>query len=277
MSRQTLKDLYVKWAKEEGILLPEKFEVDFGLNSKNREMLSKEERERKLQEGRVEEIIPHFAYNSDKLLTCEILKLHDIPHVECVKLSDDQEEATREVIELFHKQNAEIVIRGRRGTCGLKTFFPERKVSLPMMISTLMHDPKRPTTPLVSPRYYAKHEYGVYVVGDKVELVVKKELNPITNTHNLSTGSSATEEKNVEKLKEIQLLASKIASVFGLGFARIDVMDTTKGLKVLELSIPNFKKFALQNDTCEAVGKRLFMAAYAYSLKTKKKPDLIKE
>jgi len=277
MGRKTLKDLYVKWAKEEEFLLPEGFEVDFGLNSMDREMLSKEEREEKLQQGKVEEIVPHFAYNSDKLLTCEILKVHDIPHVECIKLSDNQEDATREVIELFHKKNAEIVVRGRQGTCGLKTFFPKREVSLPMMISTLMHDPKRPTTPIVSPRYYAQHEYGVYVVGDKVELVVKKELNPITNTHNLSTGSSATEETDIEKVKEIQLLASKIASVFGLGFARIDIMDTTEGLKVLELSIPNYKKFALQNDTCEAAGKRLFIAAYTYSLKTNENPDLIKE
>ncbi|GAB6423096.1 hypothetical protein bcgnr5372_27490 [Bacillus luti] len=240
MKNNTIKnmmDFYKKWSKEEGIDIPEDISVDLDLNP------------------------TIFKVNSNKLLTADLLKTFKIPHVECHSLTENRNFAIEEAIRFFREREGEIAIRGTKGMCGHNTYFPSNEEEIPNMIETLLNIP---TLPLCSPRYRCEYEYGVFMVGNKVEMVIRKELNPITNMHNLSTGAKASVIDDPIKLQEIQEIAEKVSTVFQLGFARIDIMDTKEGLKVLELSIPNFKKFALQNEVSEAAGKELFLKAYQH-------------
>lgn len=234
MKKMNLKELIEKWTTEEGIHIPND-SIDFNLNK------------------------PIFRLNSNKLLTCEILKTFKIPHVEVLSLTDDKDFATKSA-KTFLEQSSEqkIVIRGNKGMCGFLTFFVEKEEEIRAKIEELIN---QNVLPLASPYYEAQHEYRAFWLDNKLELVIRKEKNPETGMHNLSTGAVAKQETNPGLLQEIENIAKEVADVFQLGFAGIDILHTKEGLKVLELSIPNIARFAMQNEQSEQLAKELFMKA----------------
>lgn len=153
------------------------------------------------------------------------------------------------------------MIRGNRGAGGFETFFPDKKSQLKMMISTLHHHPKGRISALVSPRVKPGEEISVFVLNGKIEMSICKEYNDATKTNNLSTGSSARPVYDGQLIEKLQKIVDNVMEIIPFVFARFDFLLDGE-YKVLELSVPNYKSFALQNAECEHLGKILFLKAY---------------
>lgn len=232
-----INDLCWMWAEEEGIQLPNSFEVN-EFNS------------------------PFFRkMNSEKHAINLILQKFHYPIVETESLTMDLKCAIQRATQLY-EANGNGVIRANRSTAGLATYIIQHPRSIRMMISNLLNHPKGAVMPLYSPYYKADVEYGVYIVKGQVELVVAKKLNKETGMHNLSLGAQAEVVTDSHILEELKTLCAGLSELFSADFFRVDVMDTTQGLKIIELSIPNFKRFSIQDKDCLELGKELFLKYY---------------
>jgi hypothetical protein len=232
-----INDFCFMWAYEEEIELPE----DFSIAQHNSMFFTK--------------------INSEKHTTNGILKKMGYPIIETEELTMDLECAIMRAKQLF-RENGHGVIRANNFAGGGGTYIIKQEKSIPMMISTLLNHPKKAILPLYSPYYKAEIENGVYLVAGKVKLAVEKHLNPETGLHNLSLGAKATVVKDQDKLEKLQEICEGLSDIFGIGFGRIDIMETEEGYKIVELSVPNFKKFALQDRECMQIAKNLFLTYY---------------
>lgn len=199
-----------------------------------------------------------FGLNSSKRQSMSILKKYDVPHIEVIDLSLDRDEAIEQSIKYF-KDNGKFLIRGDKGTCGNNTFFIEIKDDIYHALKMI---DKTNVRPFISPYYEAMYEYRAMYLNGKVEFAVKKEINPLTGKHNLSTGSLASVVNDESLMKQIEEISCKVASIFDLKFAAIDIMDTKDGLKVVEFGIPNINRFASMNSYNYSLCEKLFQKAF---------------
>lgn len=234
----TINDFCRMWATEEGIYLPETFSI----SEHNSLFFSK--------------------MNSEKHAVNTILDKFNYPIIETESLTFDVTCATTRATQLF-REHGHGVIRANKMAGGGGTYIIEQEKSIPMMISTLLNHPKGKTLPLFSPYYEAAIEYGVFLVNGEVSLCIAKQRNEETGLHNLSLGAKAKHVTDTDTLHELTTVCSGLAELFGIGFGRIDIMQTTHGLKIVELSVPNFKKFSLQDESSMALAKQLFLQYYS--------------
>lgn len=225
------------WAKEENLEIPSTFDIA----EHNSAFFTKMNGEKHA----VNLILERFGYSI----------------VETESLTMDLECAVQRATQLFEK-NGNGVIRANRAAAGLATYIIQHPRSIRMMVSNLLNNPNGATMPLFSPFYKADVEYGVYIVDGRVEMVVAKQLNKETGMHNLSLGAKALLVEEPHILDELQQMCSGLSELFGAGFFRVDVMDTAQGLKIIELSVPNFKRFSIQDEECLERGKALFLKYY---------------
>lgn len=232
-----MDDFCHMWAEEEGITLPH----DFSVTARNSQFFEK--------------------INGEKHATNLILKRFGYPIIETESLTMDMECAIKRATQLY-RENGNGVIRANKMAGGGGTFIIRKEKSIRMMISKLLHHPRGPIMPLYSPFYEAPIEYGVFLLNGKVSCVIAKHLNEETGLHNLTLGAKATLVTDDEIIGNLAKVCEGLSELFGIAFGRIDVMETYEGLKIVELSIPNFKKFSLQDEGTMARAKALFLDYY---------------
>lgn len=232
-----INDFCRMWANEEGIILPD----DFSVTAHNSPLFTK--------------------INSEKHAVNLILDKFGYPIVETESLTMDKDCATTRAKQLFN-QYGHGVIRANRYAGGGGTFIIQNPKSIPMMISTILSNSKGPIQPLYSPYYKANVEYGAFIINGNVELVIAKHVNTENGLHNLTLGAKASVVTDVTILNDIEVVCSGLAELFGIGFGRIDILATVQGLKIVELSVPNFKVFSLQDSYSMIAAKKLFLTYY---------------
>lgn len=240
LQKADINDFCRMWGREEGIELADSFDIA-EYNS-----------------------LFFTKINSEKHAVNLILEKFKYPIAKTESLTWNLEVATQRAIQLFKENKFRGVIRANKFAGGGGTFIIKNINSIPMMISTLLNHPNGPIIPLFSPYYFSPVEYGVFVVNGKVELVIAKHLNEETGLHNLSLGAEASVVTNEDKINELESICRGISEIFGIGFGRIDILETEQGLKIIELSVPNFKKFAMQDEKSLAAAKKLFLT-YHYT------------
>lgn len=227
------------WAEEEGIELPE----DFYLGKFNSELFKK--------------------VNSNKSVTCQILTSLKYSSIPVEELTFDYNYSIKRAKELYIENGNTGVIRGRQFAGGGATFILKSEEDIEKAIKFLHTIRKETIMPLFSPYYEANIEYGVFMIGNEVGGVVVKEKNPENGLHNLTQGANAYLLKDDKKIEELKSFCKDIPKHFNTGFIRIDVMETeNNGLQIVELSVPNFKKFSILNPVNFEHGKSLFLKYY---------------
>lgn len=205
-----------------------------------------------------------FKLNSSKEKSMSILKHFNIPHIEVFDLPNDLDESMK-ICKEYLESHGSFVIRGDKGTCGLNTFFIYNEEDIASALYKLF---EKNVKALISPYHNAPYEYRVYYLNDRAELVIKKEKNSVTGKHNLSSGASATVVNDKDLILKLEDICHKVANIFDLKFAAIDIMDTPEGLKVVEFGIPNIKRFASFSKENELLSKDLFQKAFKLKLST---------
>lgn len=238
IQKYDMNDFCRMWALEEGISLP----ANFSVTQNNSKLFTK--------------------INSEKHTMNLILDKFNYPIIETESLTFDMECAIHRATQLFNR-NGHGVIRANKMAGGGGTFIIKKSKSIPMMISTLLHNPKGVILPLYSPYYEIPIEYGVFMINGKIELVIEKKKNPNNELHNLTLGAKAKIVTDERILQQLENLCYGLPEIFGNGFKRWDIAKTkNNSLRFVEGSVPNFKKFSLQDKKCMESGKELFLKYY---------------
>lgn len=193
------------------------FGLDFGLNNSTAKLFAR-----------------------DKVATSDMLQHYEVP---CVPhhlfLRPASQGANpngnwEAISALFQKYNADVVCKPNNGGGGANVTRVQTQDELEITIQNLFIEDRAIA---ISPFVNIKKEYRATILKNEVELVYeKKRLNENDFKFNLSSGASAIPitDKNLEN--SIKTLAINAAEAIGITFANIDIIESEKGLEILEIN-----------------------------------------
>ncbi len=171
-----------------------------------------------------------------KSATYATLKRENIPSIEHVFImnsysrfiSGDSFQLARE---LFYKWGEAVVLKQDNGSQGNNVY---KINNIEDLIKQLQSIFSLQTNASISPYYEAIFEYRIVTLLGEPKILLAKER---TNSwkHNLISGALS---KDVEatKIPQLSKMASKVARAMELDFCSIDILETTSGLRVLEVN-----------------------------------------
>jgi len=176
----------------------------------------------------------------DKVSTSIVLENNEVP---CVTHYLVMKEGWRVAMELnqtwqsevesiLEKTGSSVVVKYATGSQGMNVFRCTSRSEIFNLVNIL----KDKQSLAISKYYESEFEYRFYILKGEVLLAYKK-IKGEDWRHNLSQGAKAVLiDQKFDKYFELELLAKKAFTAFGLSCAAVDILDTKEGLKVIELN-----------------------------------------
>jgi ribosomal protein S6--L-glutamate ligase len=176
----------------------------------------------------------------DKVLTSEVLINGEIPNVEhLLILKEDwrkylqiEKTAKEEVIDILSKISLPVVVKLNNGSQGNGVYLCESEREVQNMVEVL----KNKQSLAISKYYNCEFEYRFYILDGEI-LFAYKKIKTNGWRHNLSLGAKAELiDERFEKYTNLKELSLKTFNCLGIRCGAIDILDTSEGLKVLEVN-----------------------------------------
>lgn len=172
----------------------------------------------------------------DKSMCYEYLSKAGVPAIEHFLIKNpfsfNKSDVEVTLGEVKRKYGLPLVVKQNDGGGGKNVFFVYNDEDL---ISTVAGLFKRNLDVALSPFYELGIEYRCTVLYDEVLMWYGKEKSENQLKHNLSMGSRVVDvPKHLQE--DLYIIAVKAVKALGLRFANVDIVETSEGLKVLEVN-----------------------------------------
>ncbi|RXI99972.1 hypothetical protein DS745_13960 [Anaerobacillus alkaliphilus] len=168
--------------------------------------------------------------------TFDLLQYFKIPAVEHVFLMNNrsrfsQSNSFHVAREFFIQSNEKVVLKQNNGSQGSNVYKITSLDSLDQSLQALF-DLQMDAT--ISPYYEASFEYRIVTLNGEPMLWLAKERTTSWK-HNLISGAKSIDVPQ-ELLPQLSELAEQAAKALELNFCTVDILETSDGLRVLELN-----------------------------------------
>ncbi|MCT8139587.1 hypothetical protein H1D32_18890 [Anaerobacillus sp. CMMVII] len=168
--------------------------------------------------------------------TYETLKYYDIPAIEHAFLMNTSSRFSKNdsfelAKQLFSQWNKKVVVKQDNGSQGNNVY---KVTSIEELIKCLKLLFQLGVNASISPYEEATYEYRIVTLASKPKLFLGKQRTTSWK-HNLISGAIAIDIPD-EQAPQLATLANKAASALELDFCTVDILQTSRGLHVLEIN-----------------------------------------